>query len=386
MVGAMSGTSADGIDIAIVQLHGGKAVRVLGFDEHPMPLELREPILRLAEPGLGEIDAMGELDVAVGGAIASAILQSLEQAGVSKQVVTAIGSHGQTIRHRPNVSHPFSLQIGCPSTIAEITGITTVADFRRRDIAAGGQGAPLTPLAHKLLFGEDDHPVAILNIGGIANISYLDPSGPTIGFDTGPGNMVMDSLILALTDGRDSYDLNGHMAASGTVCDALLKTLLDHPFFSRPAPKSTGREEFGHKVVDQILGWPDISDADRLATAAQLTVVGITGSLGFLPATPSCWYVCGGGANNAYLMRLLADALAPAHVQTTADAGISPHAVEAISFALFGWLALAGQSNTLPSATGAAHPVIAGHIAPGRNWPDIMKLVTQYPWTPSPTH
>ncbi|MDX8411330.1 MAG: anhydro-N-acetylmuramic acid kinase [Mariprofundaceae bacterium] len=383
-IGVMSGTSADGIDIAIVRLHGGGKIQLLAFDEHPMPSELREPILRLAEPGLNEIDALGELDSALGKAIARAVLQSLDTAGIAAASVAAIGSHGQTIRHRPSANPPFSLQIGCPSTIAEITGITTVADFRRRDIAAGGQGAPLTPLAHRLLFGDRQQAMAVLNIGGIANISYLDPSGRTLGFDTGPGNMLMDGLMLALSDGRDAFDQGGRLAASGKVCNALLETLLQHPFFARPAPKSTGREEFGHKVVEQILAWQGVSDADRMATAAHLTAASIAHAQRLLPAEPSCWYVCGGGAYNEYLMHLLADLLAPARVTTTEHIGIPSNAVEATSFALFGWLALAGLSNTIPEVTGADHAVSAGHIAPGRNWPELTKLLTRNPWTPSP--
>jgi len=383
MIGVMSGTSADGIDVAIVRLDEGGKVRMLAFDEHPMPRQLREPILRLAEPGLNEIDAMGALDSALGEAIARAVLHSLHEAGIGAKRVTAIASHGQTIRHRPRASHPFSLQIGCPSTIAEITGITTVADFRRRDIAAGGQGAPLTPLAHRLLFGGQDQAIAVLNIGGIANVSLLDPSGGSLGFDTGPGNMVMDGLMLALSDGRNAYDRDGHLAASGRVCDALLEALMRHPFFTRPAPKSTGREEFGHKVVEQIIAWKGISDADRMATAAHLTAASIAGVRSLLPEEPSCWYVCGGGAYNEYLMHLLAEMLAPARITTTEHIGIPPNAVEAISFALFGWLALAGLPNTMPAATGAGHAVSAGHIAVGRNWPELIKLAAQNPWTPS---
>lgn len=384
-IGVMSGTSVDAIDVAIVRAQGAGGLSLVEYCEHPMPAELREPILRLAEPGMDEIDAMGSLDAALGKAIAAAVLRSLDQAGVDVARVSAIGSHGQTIRHRPLASHPFSLQIGCPSTIAEITGITTVADFRRRDIAAGGQGAPLTPLAHRLLFADPGRCVAVVNIGGIANITCLQPDGRTVGFDSGPGNMVMDALMLTLSDGRDAYDRHGALAASGQVCEALLEELLNHPFFSRPAPKSTGREEFGAGVLRRILGWQGISDADRMATAAELTVSGIARSRMLLPSQPDRYYLCGGGVSNDHVVRRLREVLAPAEVASTESAGVPAAAVEAVSFALFGLLTLAGSPNTEPQATGATHAVSAGHIAPGRNWPQVIEQIRQAAWTPSRT-
>jgi len=370
ILGLMSGTSCDGIDAAIVRC--GDKPELLHFQEQPMPEELREPLLRLARPGMDEIDPMGELDRVLGRAFGRTALAAIEAAGLKPADIAAIGSHGQTIRHRPRVRHPFTLQIGCPATIAETTGITTVADFRRRDIAAGGQGAPLVPFAHRQLFGQRGEAVAIVNIGGIANITFISSDGGVTGFDTGPGNMVMDGLMLALTDGRNGFDADGELAASGTLCEPLLEQLLAHPFLSRRPPKSTGREEFGAEIIDSILAWPELADADRLATACEWTARSIAGSAQFLPEPPVAWHICGGGAANAHLMRRLAALLAPARVDTTTAAGIKPKAVEATSFAILAHRALIGETNTLPSVTGAAHAVVGGQIVPGDNWRQLL--------------
>ena len=369
----MSGTSVDAIDVAIIQINSDGRPELKHFREYPIPRELREPILRLAEPGFDEIDALGSLDRALGEAIADAVLDTLKDAEISPAKITGIGSHGQTVRHRPHGRLAFTLQIGCPATIAEKTGITTVSDFRRRDMAAGGEGAPLAPFAHRLMFGNAEHAVAVLNIGGIANVSFLPPEGDVTGFDTGPGNMIMDSLMLHLSDGRHCYDRDGLMAASGAVCQPLLTELLEHAFFARRPPKSTGREDFGQDVTNKILGWPNSGDADRLATAAELTAQTIANSCSFLPEAPKAWYVCGGGASNPHLMQRLSELLAPATVQSTEALGMPPAAVEAVCFALLGWHTLFGTANTLPEVTGARHAVCGGHITPGDNWADLLK-------------
>jgi len=376
IVGVMSGTSADGIDVAIVEIGKEGKIELKHYREHPLPKDLREPVLRLAEPGLGQVDNLGRLDHAMGEAIAQAVLKTLRKAAVEPGEIAAIGSHGQTIRHRPAGKHPFSLQIGCPSTIAEITGITTVADFRRRDIAAGGQGAPLTPFAHRLLFASDHEPVCILNIGGIANLTWLPPEGKITGFDTGPGNMLMDGLMLAITDGRHGFDHEGQLAASGHLCAPLLEQLKQHPFFCRMPPKSCGREEFGKTMLDRIMAWPEICEADRLTTAMQLTVDSICESQRWLSAQPKSWYVCGGGEKNSHLMKLLSKKLMPARVCSTETAGIPPPAVEAVSFAILAWYTLQGLPNTIPEVTGASRAVTGGHIIPGRNWPDVLQTIS----------
>lgn len=377
LIGIMSGTSADGIDIAIVREAGAQLIH---FAEQPMPPELREPILRLAEPGFGEIDAMGGLHRALGEAFGKAALAAIEDAGISRSEVLAIGSHGQTVRHRPkgvDGGKPFTLQIGCAATIAEITGITTVSDFRSRDIAAGGEGAPLVPFAHHALFGSPEHPQAVLNIGGIANITFLHHDSVT-GFDTGPGNMVMDALMLAMTDGRHACDRDGDLAASGTVCDGLLDELMQHPFLKRTPPKSTGREAFGHDVVEKIMGWPNLTDADRMATACEFTARTIAESARLLAETPETWHICGGGAYNLHLMARLKELLKPASVHSTSEMNILPESMEAICFALLTRETLLGRVNTIPAVTGATHPVCGGSITPGSNWPDVTAWIRSH--------
>jgi|AMFO01.1.fsa_nt_gi anhydro-N-acetylmuramic acid kinase len=379
-VGLMSGTSCDGIDVAIIRPN--PEIELLHFATYPIPDELRELILRLAQPGVDEIDAMGGLDRAIGRAFGRATLQAIADAGLERQHIAAIGSHGQTIRHRPkgvDGDMPFTLQIGCAATIAEETGITTIADFRRRDIAAGGEGAPLAPFAHRLLFAQKEAATAVVNIGGIANITLLASDGSVIGFDTGPGNMVMDALMLALSDGRDAYDKNGALAAAGNVCPELLTRLMQHAFLQRRPPKSTGREEFGLDMLEPILSWPDISDADRMATASEFTARSIAESTRFLSETPRRWLICGGGVENAQLMQRLAELLAPAMVGNTAASGIAPEAVEAVCFALLGRQTLMGEENTIAAVTGATHAVCGGQITPGANWQALLQAIPA--WT-----
>jgi len=373
----MTGTSCDGIDIAIVRF--SEKPELLHFMEFPMPRNLHEPILRLASPGIDEVDAMGELDRALGEAIAVAVVESIKDAGLSAQDIAAIGSHGQTIRHRPRARHPFTVQIGNASVIAEKTGMTTISDFRSRDMAAGGQGAPLVPFVHRELFTSENRNTAIVNIGGIANVSWLGADGNVVGFDTGPGNMVMDGLMLALTDGRHGYDQQGELAATGNICRPLLDALMKHPFLHRAPPKSTGREEFGEQVVDQILTWPDLYDADRMATASALTVQSIIHGMECFPDKATQWYVCGGGSRNRHLMQQLKEQLSPAQVDSTAAAGIPPQAVEAICFAILARQTLMGETNTLPEVTGASHAVCGGQITPGANWKQLLHSIGS--WT-----
>jgi len=373
LIGIMSGTSCDGIDVAMIDASSHKLIY---FSEYPMPAELREPCLRIVEPGLNEIDRLGSLDRILGMAFAQAVLASLKEQGIPTQQVLAIGNHGQTIRHRPkgvSGGYPFTLQIGCAATLAEQTGITVVSDFRRRDIAAGGEGAPLVPFAHQSLFTNLDGTTAILNIGGIANITVLNASGSVQGFDTGAGNMIMDALMLQLSDGRHAYDENGDLASRGTICQALLDTLLQHPFVHQKPPKSTGRETFGKDMLDRLLIWPDLSDADRMATACAFTVQSILKQMIFLKEPPKRWLICGGGTCNTHLMRALSHALAPAEVSNTEQYGIPPEAVEAVSFALLAQQTLLGKNNTLAEVTGAKHPVCGGQITPGNNWQQVSQ-------------
>jgi len=365
-IGVMTGTSADAIDVALVAVDGGDGRPELRhFHQHPLEPELRTAILELAAPALNEIERMGVVDRLLGQAIGQAVCAMLNETQVAPSSIQAIGSHGQTIRHLPR-QRPlsFTLQIGCPATIAEITNITTISHFRQRDIAAGGQGAPLVPFAHHALFHQENQCSAVVNIGGIANITLLEGDGRVTGFDTGPGNMVMDQLMLELTDGRFSYDHDGDLSSQGKVCVPLLKQLLADPFFQRFPPKSTGREQFGVDYCHALLAWPNLSDSDRLATACELTVRTIVDARQWLPQAPDRWLVCGGGVHNHQIMRRLQALLAPTPVMTTDSVGIPSQAVEAISFALLARHTVRGESNCLPDVTGANHAVIGGMITP----------------------
>jgi len=377
IIGIMSGTSCDGIDVAIVRM--GEKPEIVHFSEHPLPAELHEPLLRLAAPGINEIDTMGELDVLLGQAFANAVLKSIAAAGLQTADIAAIGCHGQTIRHRPRARHPFTLQIGSAAVLAEKTGITVVSDFRSRDMAAGGEGAPLVPFAHRQLFASDRQNTAVLNIGGIANITWLDKDGETTGFDCGPGNMLMDALMLELSGGRNGYDTDGELAASGEICEALLEALMQHPFLQRRPPKSTGREEFGSDILAKIVAWPQLSDADRMATTATFTVRCIADSVQFLAGKPQRWLICGGGARNQHLLASIKAQFAPASVATTDETGIPSQAVEAVSFAILAKQTLGGKNNTLSTVTGAKHDVCGGVITPGGNWPQLLQHIPT--WT-----
>ncbi len=372
LVGLMSGTSCDGLDVAIVE--AGSA-RLHAFRCCALEPGLQEAVLRLAEPGMDDIDILGHLDQAIGEASAQAVLKTLDEGGVLPEQVLCIGSHGQTVRHRPRRHDgglPFSLQIGCPARIAERTGITVVSDFRRRDIAAGGEGAPLMPWIHRRLFARGDADVAVLNIGGIANITWLGRDGQVTGFDTGPGNMLMDGLMLELSDGRYAYDDGGALAEAGKECASLLQELLAHSYFSTWPPKSTGRETFGRKMLDRLLAWPELDDASRMRAAAMLTVRSIVDAQRFLPSRPSHWWVCGGGARNRFVMRQLRAYLHPARVSSTDELGYPADAIEAMGFALLAEATLRGCSNTCPEVTGARSAICGGQITPGRNWPGLL--------------
>jgi len=385
IIGMMSGTSADGIDVAIVRC--GESTELIQFNEFPMPDSLRQHILHLATPenreDNSEIDSMGELDRILGLAYAEAALATIEQAGLNTDDIAAIGCHGQTLRHRPESMLPFTLQIGCASTLAEMTGITTISDFRSRDIAAGGEGAPLVPFAHQHLFASDQSNTAIVNIGGIANLTWIDQQGQTTGFDIGPGNMLMDALMTNISRGSKTFDQDGALASNGQISTELLATLMTHPFLKRTPPKSTGRETFGEDMVQQIIDWPGLSDADRMATACAFTADAIAESITMMTDTspsgsPIAVLICGGGARNQHLMHLLTEKLYPITVQPTDAAGIPAQAVEAISFALLARHTLMGSPNTLATVTGATRDVCGGQITPGNNWPALMQNIPEW--------
>lgn len=364
LVGLMSGTSMDAIDAALVRTNG-KHLELLDCLEYPMPPQCRRDIADLSHSDHQEIERMGQLDRRLGRLFAQATLDLLAQAGVDRSLVRAIGSHGQTIRHRPpsaatSDDAPFTLQIGDPNTIAEITGITTVADFRRRDLAAGGEGAPLAPAFHAAVFSTPGKQRAIVNIGGIANVTLLD-NDKVLGFDCGPGNTLLDHWISENLG--HNYDSGGAWAAKGKINTALLKRLMEHPYLQLPAPKSTGKEVFNLAWLhEQLASLPAVAPKDVQATLAEFTVLGICGALSQAGARLEEVYVCGGGAANTHLMQRLYNQVQPRHLGTTAELGCDPAWVEAAAFAWLAQRTLDGMSGNLPSVTGAAGSRILGAI------------------------
>ncbi len=364
-LGLMSGTSMDGIDAALLEIAPG-GMRVRAAVARAWPASLQARLRRAAEDyehiGLTEY---GLLDTAVGVEFAAAALQLLEACSLSAADLRAVGSHGQTLLHRPDAESPFTLQIGDPNIIAERLGIDVVADFRRRDVAAGGEGAPLMPAFHAAAFGAPGEACAVVNIGGIANVTLLGPDGGVIGFDTGPGNCLLDAW--ARTHLGRMHDAGGAWAAGGAVDAALLERLLAEPYFARRPPKSTGRETFSDAWLQLALGNRSPAPVDVQATLAELTAVTIArGVQAADGATPQNLYVCGGGAFNANLLARLAQRLPRTRVATTAARGIAPEHVEAAGFA---WLAhryLSGAAGNIPSVTGARTPVPLGALYRGR--------------------
>jgi anhydro-N-acetylmuramic acid kinase len=368
-LGLMSGTSLDAIDSAIIDCSDGE-ISLLATREHAIPDHTRARIAAISHGGESEIERMGVLDRELGQLFAEAAVELLRASDTAATDIAAIGSHGQTIRHRPpsGSEHPeesFTLQIGDPNTIAECTGITTVADFRRRDIASGGEGAPLAPAFHAAAFACTDINRAIVNIGGIANASLLSGTELKMGFDTGPGNTLLDHWIMHERGRR--YDPGGDWAAEGEVVPALLQTLLLHPYLANTGPRSTGKEAFNLDWLDSCLAeLPPLDPQNVQATLAEFTAETIArGVLGCGLKVDEV-YVCGGGAHNTDLMRRLYHKLSPVTLDTTAVIGMDPDWVEA---AAFGWLArqtLEGLAGNAPVVTGAAGPRVLGGIFPGR--------------------
>lgn len=365
-IGLLSGTSVDGVDAALVDHSAG--YQLISTHSEPFSARMRQQIIDLCSSGNDEIERMGVLDRQLGAHFANAVKQLLSNAGVPPSAVRAIGSHGQTIRHRPTdatreVGDAFSWQIGDPNTIAEITGIATVADFRRRDIAAGGQGAPLVPVFHQAAFANKGCNRAIVNIGGMSNVSILQRNTGLSGFDTGPGNVLLDTWSNRHL--RTPYDDNGAWSATGQVNMPLLETMLSHPFFALPAPKSTGREDFNSDWLDQILAGTPVKDpADVQASLVELSARSIADSLSHSEAAIEEVYVCGGGAFNGQLMARLASLLENCKVSTTTELGIEPQWVEASAFAWLAWRCLQGLSGNDARVTGAAGARILGGIYP----------------------
>lgn len=359
-IGLMSGTSADGIDAALVDF-SQSAPRLVSCHYTPYSTELRDKVLSLCRPGENEIERLGELDVMLGEAFAQASLDLLNQESVLPAKIKAIGSHGQTIRHSPHSKHRFTIQIGDPNIIAAKTGITTIADFRRRDIACGGQGAPLVPAFHQHIFASKDTHRAIVNIGGIANVTLIPhaEANTILGFDTGPGNVLMDTWIM--THQQQRHDENGNWAALGKINDDLLCSMLADPYFDLAPPKSTGREYFNLDWINNHVH-QHINPADVQATLAELTARSIIASIAQYFHEGEI-LICGGGANNAYLMQRLTAAAGDAFsVTSTKNYGVDPNWVEAIAFAWLARQTLKLQPGNLPSVTGASKSTVLGGV------------------------
>lgn len=364
-VGLMSGTSADAIDAVLVHTDGIAPPRVLAHGVTPYPSSVRRQVLSLYEPGETELDRMGDLDNTLGELFAQAALAVIQQGGRDPASVQVIGSHGQTIRHRP--PH-FTLQIGNPFIIAALTGITTVANFRPADVARQGEGAPLTPRFHQALFAKAGQRVAVVNLGGIANLTALsdDPAQPLLAGDTGPANTLLDHLAELTSHGLQTCDRDGAQAAQGRVHHDALDWLLAHPFFHRPFPKSTGREEFGLPFLHRFLeAFPALRVVDCFATLSALTArtVALACRQTLAPA-PHQLILCGGGTKNKELTRLLQKELPETAVLESADLGVNAETLEAQAFAWFAVRTLRHLPSSLPGATGAKEPAILGAIHP----------------------
>lgn len=356
-IGLMSGTSLDGVDGVLADFAGG-AIRSIAAAFTPFPPELRSELMALQAASENELEREALAANALALCYADCVRQLLPSAGGP---VAAVAVHGQTIRHRPELG--FTRQTNNPALLAELSGIDVIADFRTRDIAAGGQGAPLVPAFHEAAFGKPGVARVVVNIGGIGNISMLHGDGRVGGFDTGPGNVLMDLWI-----GRhlgQPYDQDGAWAASGTVHGPLLEALLDEPYFRQPAPKSTGRDLFHDAWLDaKLKGFEELAPADVMATLTRLTAVTIADAIRGEHAAVDAVYVCGGGAYNTTLLREIGAALGGVRVESTAALGVAPNRVEALAFAWLGYRFMQRAPGNLPAVTGARGPRILGALYP----------------------
>jgi anhydro-N-acetylmuramic acid kinase len=358
-LGLISGTSMDAIDAALVDFDAAP-LRIIATSATQFEPALKRRISALIDRADSvALDEVGQIDVELGRAFARAALELMRSAGVDAGQVTAIGSHGQTLRHRPDLPAPFTWQIGDPNVLAEMTGVSVVADFRRRDVAAGGQGAPLLPVFHDQVFRSDSEDRVIANLGGIANITVLARDTSVTGFDTGPANRLLDAWI-SLHQGKD-FDAGGAWAATGHVDETLLRELLDEPFLRAAPPKSTGRELFNLPWLQNKLGLFTRRPHDVQATLQQFTARSVADAMRQY-APGAALYVCGGGAHNVNLLKAIALLIAPNRVASTAALGLDPDYVEAVAFAWFAKRTLAGQTSSAGSVTGAAGARILGAV------------------------
>jgi anhydro-N-acetylmuramic acid kinase len=376
VLGLMSGTSVDGIDAVVAEIEGegtGLQVRQIGFVTAAYPEEVRREILEVARGAPRNAEQICRLDHAVGDAFARAGLLALEAGGLTRDQLDLVGSHGQTIFHDPE--RRITWQIGEPTRIAAALGVPVVADFRRADLAEGGHGAPLVPLFDALVLRSAERGRALLNVGGISNVTVLPAGSGTEGvfaFDTGPGNVLIDEFLRHATHGRLSLDEDGRLAAQGRVDEELLDGFLEHPYFYEKPPKSTGREVFGAGFVALTLGeWGRSGERleDMVATLTEFTVQSIVGSVReyVLPrAEVHEVLVSGGGVHNGTLLQRLREELAELKVEPLDAVGFSADAKEALAFAVLARETVLGRPGNIPAATGARRPVVLGHVTPGR--------------------
>ncbi|MGH7255089.1 MAG: anhydro-N-acetylmuramic acid kinase [Nitrospirales bacterium] len=386
VIGLMSGTSGDAVDAALVDIHGiGQALRVtpIAYHAQAYPPQLRHRLLDAATGGT--VADVCHLNAAVGEVFAQAARQVVHRAGLKLPDVHLIGSHGQTLHHLPKpIREPglgpvrSTLQIGAPAVIAERTGITTVADFRTRDMAAGGQGAPLAPYAHYVLLRHAKRSRLVVNLGGISNVTYLPAGGDlksVLAFDTGPGNMLLDGLVSRLTRGKETMDRGGRLAGKGKVDLDLLSELMTHAFIAKAPPKSTGREEFGGILLTKLLRSKGRKTRKRrppqdlLATCSLFTSMAVGSARRWITGPIEELVVAGGGVRNRSLMANLAAVFHPVPVRPLEDVGEGvrwdSQFLEAVAFAILAYQTVRGECANLPAATGATHPVVLGTIVPG---------------------
>lgn len=363
-VGLMSGTSLNGVDSVLLDL-STPHIKLLQTHNEPFSDDLYLALQDIITSQQTSLARLADIDHQLAVVYSQAVIQLLASADITPSRVRAIGSHGQTIYHQPDGPYHNSIQLGDPSYIAETTGICVVADLRRRDMAAGGQGAPMVPAFHASAFRNTEATRVIVNIGGIANITVLPQATntPVIGFDTGPGNTLLDQWIKKHTG--TAYDRDGTWSATGKIQDVLLTTLLTDPYFIKAPPKSTGREYFNLNWLENYLSDKTFSAQDIQATLLELTCQTISQAIQTSAADAAQVFVCGGGAHNTRIMQRLAQLLTPVSVTTTATLGVEPEWVEAAAFAWLAKQTLHTQTGNLPSVTGARHPVVLGGIFPG---------------------
>ncbi|GAC1534600.1 MAG: hypothetical protein NVS2B7_02910 [Herpetosiphon sp.] len=379
VVGLMSGTSADGIDAALVDLTGAPPSlnwKVLAHLTLPHSAALQGEILLCCDSVRGTVDRLCRLNWTLGRAFGEAVLAVAQAGGMGVEDISLVGCHGQTVWHEPVGETPSTLQIGSPAVIAEMTGLPVVSNFRARDVAAGGQGAPLVPLLDMLLFATPGMGRAVQNIGGIGNVTYLPPDGAgTVAFDTGPGNMVMDETARRVTEGRQQYDVDGALAREGRVDHALVEELLNDAYFHKPPPKTTGRDYFGVTYAEAL--WErglarGLTATDVVATATALTAASIAHAYHrWLPQMPQQVIVSGGGTANPVLMTALKTALAPVPVLNSDTLGIPSAAKEAMAVAVLAYETWHHRPGNVPAATGAQRAVILGDLTPGQPVPVV---------------